>query len=1256
MSKPNKLNYRGNSKVIAYLADCANWLLDNLSNVIANPSDTATDDLTKIQIGDTVYNVAGGSSAASDVSYDNTTSGLTADNAQEAIDEVQGNVEDMIPLSQKGVASGVAELDSNGKVPSSQLPSYVDDVVEYNSISSFPVIGVNGKIYVDLSTNLTYRWSGSEYVEISPSLALGESSATAYRGDRGKTAYDHSQTTGNPHGTTKSDIGLGNVPNVSTNDQTPTFTEASTRANIVSGETLATIMGKIKKFFTDLKTVAFTGSYNDLSNKPTIPTVNNATLTIQKNGSNVQTFTANQSTNATANITVPTKTSDLTNDSGYTTNTGTVTKVSTGNGLTGGDITTSGTIKTYVPRVIADSKRFVGGANSISWEEYNSGNNYNLPTNDYYHIISMQGEDFRYGTQLAMAMTNNNANGGVYYRRMANNSWSNWISLFTSDTLTNQNLNNIVIPGFYNAGGSNTVTNKPAGVDGFGLVVIHNAGGSYYVQICYPASANGIPYRRYCANGTWSSWVKDNYAGSSSPGGAATSANKLNTDAGSTSLPVYFSNGVPSAISTLGVANGGTGKTSGVDAANYLLNSLTTGNATPQANDYYIGQYAGGGTTNTTYHRRPVSALYDYIKSAASGTWGINVSGSSAKLSTARSIGLAGDFQGSTNFDGSAGISINSSFYNTYCSGENKANYPWHRIAKVENVTGNNQDKDCILFLRRTYSGGSFGIIKISFRTNNANDNTTCAARWIVRAGFEANDVYIARWGVTGQSCYCDVFLKCGTYPRTRVYQIMGGRGFSVVESNEVANTTSTDKKTSVEVYTSVESAATEIHGQAYTATYAASDQGTVNNAVTATKAIGDESGNNIKSTYIPLKTRSGIKDIGGEGTYSWGKIATLKVNSAYANNPVAFELSQRGEPVSLVQVSFKNENNTDPALGYFITDNSKEYYIKKTATSTWELYAKYKDGVYGSVSLHRIYGYGYNNKILVTVNMENISAPTGTTQVVYGGNVGYATTAGSATDSTKLPLAGGTMTGTINSMDIKPKASGSYSLGNDSFRFSDVWAGHFKASTALALRMSSGYYYSVVQQSSSITVTYGSASGSSKTGEAIIFGSANYLTALYGNAIKLYSLLGVETNNSIYNSSDEKVKVFSNDIESDEEKLVQLFDEINICSYKYKYSNYRSLDIGINAQELESSLDKIGINPDKYNFLNRRFNHFIDRSSEEDDRKFYLSFYSIDYSELHNLSLLKIKHMEKEHKEDMQRMEDRLTALEKILLKEDNR
>lgn len=104
-----------------------------------------------------------------------------------------------LAASQKGAALGVAELDSSGKVPASQLPSYVDDVLEYASASDFPATGEAGKIYVATDANLTYRWSGSAYVEISPSLALGETSATAYRGDRGKAAYDHAQAHGSAY-------------------------------------------------------------------------------------------------------------------------------------------------------------------------------------------------------------------------------------------------------------------------------------------------------------------------------------------------------------------------------------------------------------------------------------------------------------------------------------------------------------------------------------------------------------------------------------------------------------------------------------------------------------------------------------------------------------------------------------------------------------------------------------------------------------------------------------------------------------------------------------------------------------------------------------------------------------------------------------------------------------------------------------------------------------------------------------------------
>lgn len=93
-------------------------------------------------------------------------------------------------ISTKGQPGGLAELDSTGKVPAAQLPSYVDDVLEYSTKAQFPQIGETGKIYVAKDTNLTYRWTGTQYLEISQSLALGETPSTAYSGDKGKANRD----------------------------------------------------------------------------------------------------------------------------------------------------------------------------------------------------------------------------------------------------------------------------------------------------------------------------------------------------------------------------------------------------------------------------------------------------------------------------------------------------------------------------------------------------------------------------------------------------------------------------------------------------------------------------------------------------------------------------------------------------------------------------------------------------------------------------------------------------------------------------------------------------------------------------------------------------------------------------------------------------------------------------------------------------------------------------------------------------------
>lgn len=129
------------------------------------------------------------------------------------IPEAQNNNE-AVNLGQLNTGLGLKADLVSGKVPASQLPSFVDDIVEGTWISDTEfesegqtVIPESGKLYLDTSTNNVYRWSGTQYVHISSPLSLGETESTAYRGDRGKAAYDHSLiTSANPHGTNADQI------------------------------------------------------------------------------------------------------------------------------------------------------------------------------------------------------------------------------------------------------------------------------------------------------------------------------------------------------------------------------------------------------------------------------------------------------------------------------------------------------------------------------------------------------------------------------------------------------------------------------------------------------------------------------------------------------------------------------------------------------------------------------------------------------------------------------------------------------------------------------------------------------------------------------------------------------------------------------------------------------------------------------------------------------------------------------------------
>lgn len=291
-------------------------------------------------------------------------------------------------------------------------------------------------------------------------------------------------------------------------DNTPTFTEASTRANLAgSGETMPTIFGKIKKFFSDLKAVAFSGSYNDLADKPTIPapqiqsdwnetdntkadfiknkpsipaaqvnsdwnatsgvakilnkpnlaavatsgaysdlsgtptipTVNNSTITIKKNGTTVDSFTLNQSTGKDIDISIPTKTSDLTNDSGYITNSA----LSSYLPLSGGTLT--GNLKIGNP---ADTNTFPSygiavhdtrGADHVPSVLQKAVNFFfshtGTPNSDWWAgmlVRGWQGTGYNSWELVGPASLNNQSTTPLYVRTSNGSSWGSWRKIYDS--------------------------------------------------------------------------------------------------------------------------------------------------------------------------------------------------------------------------------------------------------------------------------------------------------------------------------------------------------------------------------------------------------------------------------------------------------------------------------------------------------------------------------------------------------------------------------------------------------------------------------------------------------------------------------------------------------------------------------------------------------------------------------------------------------------------------------------------------------
>ena len=302
---------------------------------------------------------------------------------------------------------------------------------------------------------------------------------------------------------------------------------------------------------------------------------------------------------------------------------------------------------------------------------------------------------------------------------------------------------------------------------------------------------------------------------------------------------------------------------------------------------YWNGAYSGS-SSNLAYCNRgafgtivtknagdyaTASHTHHYAGSSSAG----GAATSANKLATARTVSGGTDVTLSFNYDGSGNSSANIGFYSSSASVGNTNNYPFHRFAKLDTITGSYVDKSTTFFISQDYSGGGFGIVRITLRTNDSKTVSSVEVKWLVRSGLNADSVQVGLYNVYGKT-YADAFFKtggsyAGTYFRAIASGARGGasRTWVLVSSSETNGTTTSDPKTSAECYASIASAGTKLHNQAYSARISGSDTGTASYANSAgSVAWANVSGrpSSMPASDVPAWAKASSKP-----SYSWGEI-----------------------------------------------------------------------------------------------------------------------------------------------------------------------------------------------------------------------------------------------------------------------------------------------------------------------------------------------------------------------------------------------
>ena len=475
--------------------------------------------------------------------------------------------------------------------------------------------------------------------------------------------------------------------------------------------------------------------------------------------------------------------------------------------------------------IVTDLDNFnTSGASHI----YEMVNVTNTPTDNHWlQVMNWGSADANYGMLLA---NDYNSNGSLYFRHKVAGKWNAWKTLIDSSNIANQSVKYATTAG----------TAKNPNALSWSGYASGSYDGSVAKSISIPNNTNQL------TNGA--GFIT---ASASITGNAAT-ATKVNHS-----------------LSVFGKSFNGSADVTVADTD--LIASILTATANLTDKTEILTSYASDNGFNDSnaknrIYRRPASAIWGYINSKtisnADKLDNVHLNGiftalsntnngvsmtigtvakslanmqvySATKLVTARNIALNGDLMGNANFDGSANITING--YMSYCNATvgNTNTYPWRRIAKVNELTGNYSDGCILLYISEGFNGGYYGIARVYIRTDNLSTgaNASCSIQWISRNGYGLDSLKIAMYKTTGKAYY-DVFLKMrGTYASVVIRTLQDQRGglgkrFTLVNSTETTNAAS-----HTEAYATIEDAATAIHNQAYTSIAQGSDVATVHNA-----------------------------------------------------------------------------------------------------------------------------------------------------------------------------------------------------------------------------------------------------------------------------------------------------------------------------------------------------------------------------------------------------------------------------------------